>query len=139
MFEKMTDIGQQTVRKDGGKILRQLESDLKKYDKIFLVLEEQKLLDDILRLLCDSGAVKGIKQEILVLASLKRRIGKDTLVMYRQITEDESKQLCRLYSMYEFSDRFQILSSETLLYGSLFQLVDAGLLSLRESVSALLH
>lgn len=139
MFEEITDAGQQTVRKDRGKLLCQLESDLKKYDKIFLVLEERKLLDDILRLLCDSGAMEGKKQKILVLASLKRQTGKDTLVMYRQISEDESKQLCRLYSMYEFSDRFQILSGETMLYGSLFQLVDMGLLSLRESVSALLY
>ena len=47
MFDKMADIGQQAVYKDRWKILRQLESDLKKFDKIFLVLGEEKLLDDL--------------------------------------------------------------------------------------------
>ena len=139
MFDKMADIGQQAVYKDRWKILRQLESDLKKFDKIFLVLGEEKLLDDFWELLCDLEVMKEKRQRVLVLASPKRRIGRDTSVMYRQITEGESKQLCSLYSMYEFSDRFQIVSGETRFYGSLFQLVDVGLLSLRESVSALLH
>lgn len=139
MFEKTEDIGQQAVCKDREKLLYQLEFDLKKFDKIFLVFEGQRLLDDFLGVLCEPEVMEKKNQKILVLSSSKRRAGKDTPVIYRQITEEESKQLCRLYSMYEFSDRFQVVSGETMLYGSLFQLVDAGLLSLRESVSALLH
>ncbi len=139
MFEKVTDIEQRAVCKDNGRILGQLESDIEKFDKIFLVLEEQKLLDDILGLLCDSEAVKEKGQKILVLALPERWIKKSTSVIYRQIMEGEAKELCRLYSIYEFSDRFQIISDETMLYGSLFQLVHTGLLSLRESVAALLY
>ena len=81
MFDKMADIGQQAVYKDRWKILCQLESDLKKFDKIFLVLGEQKLLDDFLGLLCDLEVMKEKRQRVLVLASPKRRIGKDTSVM----------------------------------------------------------
>lgn len=138
MFEKITDVAWRTAYKDG-EILCQLESDIETFDRIFLILEKQKLVDDVLRLLCDTEAAKEKKQEILVLSSQKGWTEEDTSVVYRQITEYESKQLCRLYSMYEFSDRFQIISGKTTLYGNLFQLVDTGLLSLRESVSALLY
>lgn len=138
MFQKMNDVEQQAVYKDRN-LLQQLELDLEKFDKIFLVLEKSELLDDILGLLGDLEVVKEKRQRILALASSKSRIGKGTSVIYRQITEDESKQLCRLYSMYEFTDRFQVISDGTMLYGSLFQLVNTGLLSLREFVEALLY
>lgn len=134
----MNDVEQQAVYKDRN-LLQQLELDLEKFDKIFLVLEKSELLDDILGLLGDLEVVKEKRQRILALASSKSRIGKGTSVIYRQITEDESKQLCRLYSMYEFTDRFQVISDGTMLYGSLFQLVNTGLLSLREFVEALLY
>lgn len=129
---------QQTTCKIEKKLLCQLEADIEAFDKIFLIVGRQKLVDGFLELLCDSQAVKTGEKKILVLASSKRWT-KEAAFTYRQIIEYESEQLCRLYSIYEFSDRFQIISESTLLYGSLFQLVNTGLLSPGESVSALLH
>lgn len=139
MYEKEERACRQVVYKESEKVLRQMESDLEKFDRIFLVLGKQKLLDDISGLLCDSKTVKEKGQKILALALSKGWIQRDISVTYRQITEAEARELCRLYCMYEFSDRFQIISEETMLYGSIFQLVDAGLLSHRESVAALLQ
>lgn len=55
-----------------------------------------------------------------------------------EIADDKAKSLFDFYHIYEFSDRFQIISREER-YGSLFQLVDTGLLTLDEMAKALLH
>lgn len=119
-------------------ILEGLEEDLKEYEKILLVLDAEERVDKLLDMLLNSRSIKAKKQKILVLYSGKQKIGMDTPVVQRMISREEAEALYGLYSMYEFSDRFQIIS-RTETYGDVFQLVDTGLITLEEAIEALLH
>lgn len=54
------------------------------------------------------------------------------------ITEEEVEEICSLYYLYEFSNRFRIVSRENN-YGSVFNLVDSGLLTYEEAFEAILR
>lgn len=118
----------------GAKLLRQLEEWLAVYDHIFLVpdkmVEEDISVSGILR----AGAGKtGDRKFLLLSASL---ITESVGFTYRQLMEEEQEQFLRLYHMYEFSDRFSVISWENA-YGGLFHLVETGLLSMDEAAQAL--
>lgn len=51
-------------------------------------------------------------------------------------TEEERQYLLKLYFLYEFSDRFQVISDDTP-YGNIFNLVKTGLLTAEEAAQAL--
>lgn len=119
-------------------ILMKLEDDLKKYEKIFLILDNEETVDKLLDKLFNSMRIKAKKQRVLILYSGKQKIGIDESVVQRVISREETEALCRLYFMYEFSNRFQVIS-RTETYGDVFQLVDTGLITLEEAIEALLH
>jgi uncharacterized protein YegL len=120
------------------KLLFQLESDIREYDKIFLLMEKGEILDKLAERICNSKIIKDRKKKVLILALKKKSAEMDTAAVYRQITEIQAKQLYKLYSMYEFSDRFQMISRKVT-YGGLLHLVDTGILNLEEATEALLH
>lgn len=120
------------------RLLRKLEEDLTEYHKIFLVSGSGRTLEELVRTLCGGKWAKRRRQKILVLSSLKSRAGEDVLVTYRQITEAEEEWLSRFYFLYEFSDRFLLLSDQGT-YGSLFRLIETGLLEPDEALEALLY
>ena len=119
-------------------ILAKLEEDLKEYEKIFLVPDDEETVDGLLDELLNSRNIKAAKQKVLVLYSGRQKIGIDTSIVQRVISREETEALCRLYFMYEFSNRFQIIS-RTETYGDVFRLVDTGLLTFEEAIEALLH
>lgn len=112
------------------KLLQQLEEWLAAYDHIFLVPEEDTYVSGILR----AGAGKTRERKILLLSTDPITVGDG--FTNRQIAEENQMQLLRLYHMYEFSDRFSVLSEENA-YGGLFHLVTTGQLSMEEAAQAL--
>ena len=110
-----------------------LQSDLEKYDRVILIHDRQRsgLCPDF----CSSRAVKMSPYKILVLSVEERAAEGD--LSYRQITEEEADRLYKLYHMYEFSDRFRVLSRETS-HGSLFDYVELGILDMEEAFGAFL-
>ncbi len=119
-----------------GRILEELKAALKEYDKIFLVRGSGGVFDELLTALCGSQTVRTGKQKLLILSASPETAG-ETGAVWRQVTEAEARFLDRLYHMYEFSDRFSVVSRSSL-YGGLFQLMDTGLLSSEEAAEALL-
>lgn len=111
---------------------------MKEYEKIFLVPDDEETVDGLLDELLNSRNIKAAKQKVLVLYSGRQKIGIDTSIVQRVISREETEALCRLYFMYEFSNRFQIIS-RTETYGDVFRLVDTGLLTFEEAIEALLH
>lgn len=111
-----------------------LRSDLVRFDRVILIYDRQGtgLCFDF----CDSRAVKISQYKILVL-SIEEGSSKENL-MYRQITEADRDRLYRLYHMYEFSDRFRVLSRERS-HGCLFDLLDTKVLNMEEIFEALLY
>lgn len=118
---------------DEQRLIDELQDMLKTYDKIFLV----KCADEeyIYSKLRDSKVIKSEKQKILILSTSNPK--EFPGVYYRKISDDDSEFYYRLYHMYEFSDRFQVLSNEVC-FGNLFNFVNLGLLSFDEMFRALL-
>ena len=120
-------------------VIARLESDMEWYDHIFLVRGDDALSGRVAALLCHPEAAGNLQEKRLLLISpdvLCEVDGKGTPV--RRISQLEDEMLCRLYNMYEFSDRFHILSREEQ-YGGLLNFVDSVILSTEEMLEALLH
>lgn len=115
-----------------------LEAGLKKYDRIFLIVDDENVGTGLgmLTQFYNWAVLQNLTGKILVLWHFEDAVF--TNVDYRQITKEELQTLKQLYCMYEFSDRFQVISWESQ-YGSLFNLVDTGILTMEEAFQALLH
>lgn len=124
---------------EGNGLVAMLEYSLKKYDRIFLILDGQYWDRKLCMAFCDFVAVQHIRKKILVLLP-EKNISKipNKNIDCRQITKKEQQALKRLYCMYEFSDQFQLISQESQ-YGSLLRLVDTGILTVEEAFQALLY
>ncbi|MCI8813987.1 MAG: hypothetical protein HFH61_01805 [Lachnospiraceae bacterium] len=111
-----------------------LKSVLEKYERVFLIIDKEK--SNLLVDFCNSNALKDSKYRVLILSS--EPFPDNCYAQYYPITEEDGDMLYKIYSMYEFSDRFQVLSRETIC-GDLFDLFDAGILSLEEVFEAFLY
>lgn len=117
--------------KNEKEILEELISDITTYNKIFLILNHNQLKDEWLMIDSFLERIKDKNQTILILSVFKIPICIASCITYRQITKEEENYLKHLYYMYEFSDRFFVLSKEHQ-YGQLFNFVDTGLLKPEE-------
>lgn len=118
----------------GQALLLQLENWLDAYDRIFLIPGEDGKIEAFASGLLHAGAGKAGEHKVLVLSAAP--IEACAGFTYKQIAGKEQEQLLQLYHMYEFSDRFSVISAEST-YGSLFNLVEAGLLAMEEAAEAL--
>lgn len=134
-------------------IIAELEADIKAYDHVFLVRGKDPLVNKIATLLRRLEYVGNPRGTRLVLFSqetspeagndlshcLVHRPGSDkSRISERKISTAEADMLCRLYGMYEFSDRFHVLSRGTS-FGGLLNYIDTGLLGEEEALKALLY
>lgn len=115
-------------------LLLQLETWLDVYDRVFLISEEIKTAGNLTSGILQAGAGMTEGRSVLILSTAPLEIV--TGFTYKQITMEEQEQLLQLYHMYEFSDRFSVILTEST-YGSLFNLVEAGLLDMEEAAEAL--
>lgn len=117
--------------KNEKEILEKLVSDIATYNKIFLILNHNQLKNEWLIIDSFLERIRNKNQTILILSGFKIPICITPFITCRQITKEEEDYLKHLYYMYEFSDRFFILSKEHQ-YGQLFNFVDTGLLKPEE-------
>lgn len=131
------------VQKNKMQYLENLKSDLQKYDKIFLVLGEEKTVPPFLTAFC-SVILAESKEKVLVLSAFHMENEEEYLAIFRKITGKDALNLSRLYRMYEFSDRFFILSPDKTFggifkFGGIFNFLETGLLDRGEVFRALLY
>ena len=117
-------------------LLVELEKDLEYYDRIFLItVMNQEYIDLFIRF-GDSDKLKDCTKKILVLSDGNMAEGKH--YSCRKLSCQNIEQLKELYFMYEFSDRFQLLSQEES-FGGILNFVDMGILTKEEVICALFH
>ena len=116
--------------------LERLSHDLKEYDKIFLVIGEGKQMQPVLTAFCDA-IIMHEQKKVLVLSSFHLDRGNEYSRLYKEISNQEVLALYQLYHLYEFSDRFFVLSANKM-FGGLFNFLNLGLLNLEEFFIALL-
>ncbi len=117
-------------------LLVELEKDLEYYDRIFLItVMNQEYIDLFIRF-GDSDKLKDCTKKILVLSDGNMAEGKH--YSFRKLSCQNIEQLKKLYFMYEFSDRFQLLSQEES-FGGILNFVNMGILTKEEVICALFH
>ena len=103
-----------------------IEKDLEQFDRILLVMDT------------GMGAFPAVAdaKSILVLSAYPVPLESSLQITYRQITAEQQAELLKTYHMYEFSDRFRVVSRDSR-FGSLWNYVDAGILTEQEALEAL--
>ena len=113
--------------------ISQLQHSLDLYDRIFLVLE----IGDFRKCL-----VYGRKTQnnnfLLLIPDVYEEDFEEFGFNQQFLTQGEVDELICLYSTYEFSHRFRIISKDET-YGNVFQLVESGLLTYEEALEAILR
>ena len=109
-------------------ILPEIEKDLKRFDRILLITD------------MDIGAFPAVvdAKNILILSVGAVAMESKPQIAYRQITAEQQAELLKTYHMYEFSDRFRVVSRDSR-FGSIWNYVDAGILTEQEALEAIVH
>lgn len=116
-------------------IIEDISEYLKKYDRILL------LIDIDITSFCKSEALKNTTKKVLILSNADidhTNHMNHSNCAYRRLTGEELEALQRMYNMYEFSDRFQVLSDSPQ-YGGLLNYVKTGLMTEEDVFQALLY
>ena len=102
------------------------------YDKVFLIQENEMFLKCLER-----GRKKDSSNYLLLISNTFRDEYKKCGFTKQFLTQKEMEKIRDLYYMYEFSNRFRVISREDS-YGNIFNLVDNGILTDIEAIEALL-
>lgn len=115
------------------KPIQRLQIALDQYDQIVFFEEEAFLAE-----CCSPDVFRAVRKRILILSKSVFREEAE-YITFRQITEEEARQLTELYFLYDFSDKFLYISRKNTNYASLRHFVETGLLSMKEAMEALFH
>lgn len=109
---------------------------LEKYDKVFLFMEKDEVHRHFMKRFCASDALAHNEKKVLILSTEEFTNGR-TYVCHR-LTREKAQRLKEFYFLYEFSDRFKLLSWEDG-FGSIVNYVETGILTWEEAFTAILH
>lgn len=107
-------------------ILMEVEKDLERFDRILLITD---------MCIIPFPAIMNAKN-ILVLSVRTIPSESNLRITYRQITTEQQTELLKIYHVYEFSDRFRVVSRSGQ-FGSIWNYVDAGILTEQEALEAI--
>lgn len=118
----------------GKEIIRELEQDLEQYDKVVLVINDGFGFEDMTAMLIKYlEGKKGMEQ--LLIMSKDAAADVSVSVSVRKLTQSEEKDILSLYWLYDFSDRFIVISNDHHC-GNLMNYVEAGKLMPEEAFKA---
>lgn len=108
--------------------MMEIEKDLERYDRILLLTNTWT---------GPFPTITGAKN-ILVLSVSTISLESNPQITYRQITTQQQAELLKIYRMYEFSDRFRVVSRDSQ-FGGIWNYVDAGILTEQEAFEAIVR
>lgn len=109
-------------------ILMEIEKDLERFDRILLIADG----------CIEAFPVVMDAKTVLVLSVGEVSLESNPQITYRQITTEQETELIKTYHMYEFSDRFRVVSRDSR-FGSIWNYVDAGILTEQEALEAIVR
>lgn len=114
-----------------------IEEALGEYDLILLVTDGAGAAENLTDLLCRSEALRKAEKKILILTEADVLPTDTYRCTFVKIGRKERTALERLYGMYEFSNRFRILSCDRR-WGSILNYVKTGIMTLEEAFQVFL-
>lgn len=113
-----------------------LKRELDRYDKIFVVPNTQEITNEMLEWLYKSVVLRNSEKKILFISAINFMVNESC--EFYKISTNEEVCLKKIYYMYEFSDKFQILSKNNI-FGGILNLVETGILTFEEAIKAFLY
>lgn len=114
-------------------LMSRIQHSLDIYDRVLLIQENEEFRK------CLEGGRKTDNGNFLLLMPDTVEDDFEEFGFTQQfLTQEEMEEISHMYYMYEFSNRFRIVSRENN-YGSVFDLVDSGLLTYEEAFEAILR
>lgn len=117
--------------------ISQLMKDLTIYNRIFCTENKFALLLEELKYFSKYDKSHSDEKKPLISHTLKA-LSLQSDVCVRSVDLGQFMFIKKLYHTYQFSDRFQVISDETM-YGTIFNYVDTGILTMEEAFDALLR
>ena len=115
-------------------LIKEIEKNIEKYDSILIFDSHNKSIENLLMQFTKSKALHNIEKKVIIYGYLED-VQND---QYRVITKSEYEDSVNLYHMYEFSDKFKVIS-DSIQYGSMLNYLSTGVISQEEYFEALLH
>lgn len=112
-----------------------LKNDLKEFDLIFAFLKEEETINDWMNDFCKILLQTNVSKKILIFSDMNICLEDNAGYEWRKLDKNECNLLKSLYTMYDFSDHF-FLISKNLQYGSLLNYVKNGMITLEEAVQS---
>lgn len=117
------------------RIINDIEGYINEYDCILIFDVREFEIHQLFSAFCESEALRQTDKKVMVMAAA------DAVPVngqYRKITQEEYESIYEIYSMYEFSDRIQIISQNSQ-YASMLNYIKTGILTMEEMFEAWLH
>lgn len=118
---------------DSDCLVLQLQHMLDSYDRILLVQEKEEFLKCL-----ENARIVDAGNLLLLVPYIFKRDFEKFGFNQQFLTLEEMEEISQLYYMYDFSNRFSVISDNSI-YGNIFDLVKNGLLSYEETLEAILE
>lgn len=120
-------------------VIENINRNLEKYDMIIMVIDGKGIAQNLTKKFCQSEALRKASRKVLVLSNIDiGHMGRDDDHWECiRLSEEEWGEVLQLYMMYDFSDRFLVLSDNSQ-YGSLMNYVKTGIMTMEDIFQAFL-
>lgn len=118
------------------RIISDIEGYINEYDCILVFDVREFEIHQIFSAFCKSEALKRTDKKVMIMATAADAAPVNG--QYRKITQEEYESIYEIYSMYEFSDRIQIISKNNQ-YASMLNYIKTEILTMEEMFEAWLR
>lgn len=118
-------------------ITEDIAGDLKKFDSVLMIVDGDGDAEGLSQIFCKSKALEKTSKKVLILSAADIALAGHDGCEYRRINDEDQSAILQLYAMYDFSNRFQVLSDNSQ-YGGLLNYVKTGLMTIEEVFRAIL-
>lgn len=115
-------------------LIKEIKKNIEQYDSILIFDSRNKSIENLMKQFLKSKVLHKTDKKVIIYGYLEN-IQND---QYRVITKSEYEDSINLYHMYEFSDKFKVIS-DSAQYGSMLNYLTTGIISQEEYFEALLY
>lgn len=137
-MKKEQKIMESIIKIEHREVIKNIKETLEKFDLVLMIKDGSGVSENLTRDICNSQALNETSKRVLILSGVDISDTENHSYYFRRIHRREQEIIEQIYSMYEFSDRFKIIS-ESQQYGSILNYVKSGLLTMEEVFRALLN
>lgn len=118
-------------------VVKRIENDLKEFALVLFIESGKEFAEEWLGCVIKLLRLKDTTKKIMILSDIDISFGNFYNYAYYKVNRNEKEALERLYFMYDFSNRFFMISDRQQ-YGSLNNYIRTGVITMEEIIQILL-